>query len=198
MSLRVRIRSSIRCANSAAEFLGGRHNEQTENRSVQSDEMPRQWYNLAADLPQPPPPPLGPDGNPIGPEALGAGLPDEPHRAGGVDRALDRHPGGDPRNLRPLAAVAPAPRLCPREAPRDAGQDLLQGRERVAGGQPQTQHRGRPGLVQQGVRDQAADHRDRRRPVGLGAGLRRPACRHSSARSTWSRSASTRSPSARP
>ena len=34
------------------------------------DEMPRQWYNLAADLPQPPPPPLGPDGNPIGPEVL--------------------------------------------------------------------------------------------------------------------------------
>ena len=34
------------------------------------DEMPRQWYNLAADLPQPPPPPLGPDGNPIGPDAL--------------------------------------------------------------------------------------------------------------------------------
>ena len=33
-------------------------------------EMPRQWYNLAADLPKPPPPPLGPDGNPIGPDAL--------------------------------------------------------------------------------------------------------------------------------
>ena len=34
------------------------------------NEMPRQWYNLAADLPHPPPPPLGPDGNPIGPDAL--------------------------------------------------------------------------------------------------------------------------------
>jgi tryptophan synthase beta chain len=33
-------------------------------------EMPRQWYNLAADLPTPPQPPLGPDGNPIGPEML--------------------------------------------------------------------------------------------------------------------------------
>ena len=31
-------------------------------------EMPTQWYNLAADLPCPPP--LGPDGNPIGPEML--------------------------------------------------------------------------------------------------------------------------------
>jgi tryptophan synthase beta chain len=35
-----------------------------------AEEMPRQWYNLAADLPKPPPPPLGPDGQPIGPEAL--------------------------------------------------------------------------------------------------------------------------------
>ena len=33
-------------------------------------EMPRQWYNLAADLPKPMLPPLGPDGNPIGPEML--------------------------------------------------------------------------------------------------------------------------------
>ena len=35
-----------------------------------AEEMPRQWYNLAADLPKPPPPPLGPDGHPVGPDAL--------------------------------------------------------------------------------------------------------------------------------
>ncbi len=34
------------------------------------DEMPRQWYNIAADLPTPLQPPLGPDGNPITPEML--------------------------------------------------------------------------------------------------------------------------------
>lgn len=33
-------------------------------------DIPRQWYNLAADLPTPMLPPLGPDGNPIGPEML--------------------------------------------------------------------------------------------------------------------------------
>jgi tryptophan synthase beta chain len=33
-------------------------------------EMPRQWYNLAADLPTPLQPPLGPNGKPIGPEML--------------------------------------------------------------------------------------------------------------------------------
>ncbi len=32
--------------------------------------MPRQWYNLLADLPNPPPPPLGPDGKPISPDML--------------------------------------------------------------------------------------------------------------------------------
>jgi tryptophan synthase beta chain len=34
------------------------------------DEMPRQWYNLAADLPSPLQPPLGPDGNPVTPDML--------------------------------------------------------------------------------------------------------------------------------
>jgi tryptophan synthase beta chain len=33
-------------------------------------EMPRQWYNLNADFRRPVPPPVGPDGQPIGPEKL--------------------------------------------------------------------------------------------------------------------------------
>jgi tryptophan synthase beta chain len=33
-------------------------------------EMPRAWYNLAADLPSPMNPPLGPDGKPVSPEML--------------------------------------------------------------------------------------------------------------------------------
>ncbi len=33
-------------------------------------DMPRQWYNLAADLPHPPLPPIGPDGKPISPDML--------------------------------------------------------------------------------------------------------------------------------
>jgi len=37
---------------------------------LKESDIPRQWYNLAADLPTPPLPPLGPDGNPIGPEML--------------------------------------------------------------------------------------------------------------------------------
>lgn len=42
---------------------------------LREDEMPRQWYNLAADLPHPPQPPLGPDGNPVRPEQLAAVFP---------------------------------------------------------------------------------------------------------------------------
>jgi tryptophan synthase beta chain len=37
---------------------------------LKEDEIPRQWYNLAADLPSPLLSPLGPDGNPITPDML--------------------------------------------------------------------------------------------------------------------------------
>jgi len=37
---------------------------------LKESDIPRQWYNLAADLPTPPPPPLGPDGKPISPDML--------------------------------------------------------------------------------------------------------------------------------
>jgi tryptophan synthase beta chain len=37
---------------------------------LSEDEMPRQWYNIAADLPSPLQPPLGPDGTPVTPEML--------------------------------------------------------------------------------------------------------------------------------
>ena len=37
---------------------------------LNEDEIPRKWYNLAADLPTPMQPPLGPDGNPVTPDQL--------------------------------------------------------------------------------------------------------------------------------
>ncbi|MFA5042378.1 MAG: TrpB-like pyridoxal phosphate-dependent enzyme [Kiritimatiellia bacterium] len=37
---------------------------------LNDDEMPRQWYNIQADLPHPLPPSVDKDGRPIGPEAL--------------------------------------------------------------------------------------------------------------------------------
>jgi tryptophan synthase beta chain len=48
----------------------------SENKIYLSDdEIPRQWYNLAADLPTPMLPPLGPDGKPVTAEALTAIFP---------------------------------------------------------------------------------------------------------------------------
>ena len=42
------------------------------NRKIllQEEDIPRQWYNIAADLPTPLLPPVGPDGKPISPEML--------------------------------------------------------------------------------------------------------------------------------
>jgi len=37
---------------------------------LREKDVPKRWYNLAADLPTPPEPPLTPDGEPVGPEAL--------------------------------------------------------------------------------------------------------------------------------
>lgn len=37
---------------------------------LSDDDLPKQWYNLAADLPTPMQPPLGPDGNPVSPDML--------------------------------------------------------------------------------------------------------------------------------
>ncbi|WCJ58407.1 TrpB-like pyridoxal phosphate-dependent enzyme [Fontisphaera persica] len=43
---------------------------------LEEHEIPRQWYNLAADLPTPMLPPLGPDGKPVSPEMLRPVFPD--------------------------------------------------------------------------------------------------------------------------
>jgi len=42
---------------------------------LEESDIPTHWYNIAADLPNPPAPPLGPDGKPVGPDALAAIFP---------------------------------------------------------------------------------------------------------------------------
>ncbi|GHT88641.1 tryptophan synthase beta chain [Betaproteobacteria bacterium] len=42
---------------------------------LEANEIPSHWYNIAADLPVPPSPPLGPDGTPARPEQLAAIFP---------------------------------------------------------------------------------------------------------------------------
>ncbi|MCB1896425.1 MAG: TrpB-like pyridoxal phosphate-dependent enzyme [Zoogloeaceae bacterium] len=42
---------------------------------LETHEMPTHWYNVVADMPNPPAPPLGPDGEPATPEQMGAIFP---------------------------------------------------------------------------------------------------------------------------
>jgi tryptophan synthase beta chain len=44
---------------------------------LEESDIPTHWYNVVSDMPNPPLPPLGPDGKPIGPEALAAIFPME-------------------------------------------------------------------------------------------------------------------------
>lgn len=44
---------------------------------LKESDMPTHWYNVIADMPNPPAPPLGPDGKVIDPSALGAIFPEE-------------------------------------------------------------------------------------------------------------------------
>ena len=37
---------------------------------LEENEIPTHWYNVVADMPNPPSPPLGPDGKPVGPEQM--------------------------------------------------------------------------------------------------------------------------------
>jgi len=42
---------------------------------LDESQIPTHWYNVISDMPNPPSPPLGPDGKPVPPEALGAIFP---------------------------------------------------------------------------------------------------------------------------
>ena len=118
-------------------------------------------------MPNPPPPPLGPDGKPIGPEALLAIFPEAlVQQEVSAERWIEI-----PDEVREIltlwAAGANVSRPSPGEGAGHAGEDLLQER----GGQPgrfaQAEYRDSAGLLQQGCRHQDARDRNRRGPVGL-------------------------------
>ena len=110
---------------------------------LDEDRIPRAWYNIAADLPAPPPPPLHPAPASRSARRSRAAVPDGADQAGGQPRARDRDPGAGPRRLRALAAVPALPGAPPREGARYAGAHLLQVRGRQPGRQPQAEHRRR-------------------------------------------------------
>ena len=84
----------------------------------------------------------------------------------------DRDPGPRARRLPAVAPDAAVPRAPPGAGARHPCAHLLQVRGRLAGGLAQAQLRRPAGLRERPGRDQAALHRDRRGPVGLGARVR--------------------------
>ncbi len=122
-----------------------------------------------------------------------AAVPDGAHRPGSDDRAAYRDPGTGARRLSHVAPDPALPRARTRKGARHQRAHFLQIRGREPGRQPQAEHRGRPGLLQQGRGREEALDRDRRRTMGLFARLRRRACSGSTSRSTWSGSPTTRS-----
>jgi hypothetical protein len=144
------------------------------------DQMPTTWYNIIADLPQPPPPPLHPGTiEPVGPDDLAPLFPMDLIDAGGHHRALHRDPRRGPGRLPAVAPTPLHPGAPPGEGARHPGADLLQVRGRLEPRRlAQAEHRRAAGLLQRQGRRQEADHRDRRRPVGHRAGLRVPDVRH--------------------
>ena len=106
-------------------------------------QIPKSWYNLAADLPVPLPAVLHPGTKqPIGPWRSRAAVSDGADPPGGVDRARYRNSRADPRRLSHVAAVASVPRAPSRTGARHPGQDLLQ--DTRASRQPARTSRTRP------------------------------------------------------
>ena len=134
---------------------------------LNDSEIPRQWYNILSDMPGPHESPATPgDGPAASTRRPGARLSHEPHRAGDELGALDHDSRRGPGQVPPVPPHAAEARPQFREGPEVPRQDLLQGRKREPPRLPQTQHGHRAGLLQQGLRHQAALHGDRRGPVG--------------------------------
>ena len=135
-------------------------------------EIPTRWYNIASDMPNRPQPVLHPGtGEPVGPGRPRAALPDGADPPGGEHRCRGRDPGRGARHLQALAADAALSRRATGARDRHEVTDLLQVRGRQSGWEPQAEHRGRAGLLQQGGGPHAPLDRDRRRPVGQRARL---------------------------
>ena len=141
--------------------------------------MPTTWYNIVADLPAPPPPPLHPGRmDPVGPDDLAPLFPMDLIMQEVSSGAVHRHPRGRAGRLPPVAPLAALP--CPPagEGAGHPGADLLQVRGCLAGRLAQDEHLGAAGLLQQEGGHHQAHDGDRRRPVGHGARLRLRALRH--------------------
>ena len=129
-------------------------------------EMPRKWYNLAADLPSPMNPPLGPNGKPISPDMLAPVFP-----MNLIEQEVSQERWIDiPEEILDLLyrwRPTPLHRATYLEQALGTPARIYYKNESVSPRRkPQAQHRRGAGVVQQAVRHQAHRHRDGRRPVG--------------------------------
>jgi hypothetical protein len=149
---------------------------------LDESDIPENWYNVVADMPKAPAPSLGPDGKPIGPEALavifpGAIIEQEVSRERWIPipepvREIYRQWRPSPmyRALRLEQALGTPARIYYK----------YEGRQprRLA----QAQHFRRASLLQSPGRRSSPRHRDRRGSMGRGAGDGRADVRHRSPR----------------
>ncbi len=140
----------------------------TKKFYLPESEMPTHWYNIAADLKNPPSPPLHPATHqPIGPEALAPLFPMELIKQ---EVSTERYIA-IPEEVREIykiwRPIAAHPRHRPGKGARYARQDLLQVRRRLTGRFAQAEHRRPAGVLQQAGRREADRDRDWRRPMGF-------------------------------
>ena len=111
---------------------------------LDEDRLPEAWYNIAADLPAPPPPVLHPGTRqPVGPDDLAPLFPMSIILQEVSTGPADRDPGGGALSLSPVEADAALPRAPARAGARDSGAHLLQVRGRLADRLAQAEHRRR-------------------------------------------------------
>ena len=153
--------------------------DQTFKYLLNEKDIPKVWYNLAADLPEPLPPVLHPGtSQPIGPDDLAPLFPMALiQQEVSTEREIEI-----PEQVREVYTLwRPTPlmpRAAAREGPRHPRPDLLQVRGDVS---PAGSHKPNtavaPGLLQQEGRHPAPRHRDRRRAMGVLPRLRLRALR---------------------
>ena len=145
---------------------------------LDEDAIPSHWYNIQADLPSPAPPVLHPGTlQPVGPDDL---APLFPMALIGQEVSQEREIEIPLPVREAYRAWRPTPLYRARRLEkmlRGRRAHLLQVRGREPHGEPQAQHRGRPGVLQPGGRRRAPRDGDRSRPVGIVARLCRRALR---------------------
>ena len=170
---------------------------ETKKFCLTEKQMPTQWYNIVADMPNKPLPPLHPGTKkPVTKEQMSAIFAEEL-----IDQEMSTERYIDiPEEVQEIYRIwRPTPLVRATGLEKALGTPakiFFQERKRVARGFAQAQHRRAAGLLQLQAGHQAPDHRDRRRTVGARRSPSRPSTSASTSRYSWSRSATTRSPTA--